>query len=815
MSCIGLDQRPALSAALLAGGTVAVPVLLWGADGPLSRWSGLDLSFLALPVLLVGVSLTLAAFTQSSTGKQLAARAGLHQEAALSSSHRLLTDLSWMALVLGLMSSLSTWPDLTSEQRSVASHYLGAFDALAYWGVLILAPFIAGRAIALFRPSVGTIIGFPWTRLAAFGLAYALVGRDGALSAAFGMSGTWPLLAFAVALMLSHTASAVRRAMESTPPERVPRLQRALYLIDAAWPLVLWLSILLLIRGAESAASVAVELGPAAVDASYLEVLRTLTVAETLMMALPFLLIHYVRLLWPGMRHVVHAPIWYLAALAAAYIAFSGSGMLATAFAVDFSAMLTAVVGVASLAYVAVALHNLAKIESRRRYAQAAKIACRVLSALAAAAGVGLFVGAALDHLPAATTVLLQRPSTLDFWEGVLPIVAGLYEVRYPITGLSAASTAVFFMIRAIGSGIASRYRDMLTIASCVVGGCLIWLIASSLAEFGHGFPLAGAVATAGMFSLALTRLAGYAASSANPTVAELAGWLSASWLRSFVLGASLVCYALLLRPAVYQVAALAALFEYLALLALMLVVLLRVVNRLRNVVRTTVPTAPAWFDWRHHLGTAEGKPDPRAEQTDMMQRQYLEFGDWRPMWIYLLMLLYQSGASLDVMVAVCRSLRRGVATPFAWRILYSSRAWSARAAALHDALNAVGQAVADPTGQIERFDEAEVRRLAAPYVENGTGTESLVTALIVARCQRGDDLQESADRWFPLLDTPPTLLVWLDELRGGASSGPRTRQQRLDLLNSAIASLFGDASRESATASPATLGPNVVSINT
>ena len=810
MRGIAFGDRPALTAALLAGGTLALVVLVWGADSPLSRLVRLDLGFMALPVALCGALLALGRLALLLRGTEFAARAALRVrtgtpaarvlrlDEAIPALHRMLTDLGWMALGLGVLSSASTLPGVISDHPwapDIASlaHYLGGLDSLAPWGVLILAPFIVARSVATIRPDAGAIVGFPRVHLAAFGGAYALLAPGGALPVAFGLDGTWPLLGFGLAVALSYAASAIGRATSISSREGRPGPRRARYAAEAAWPLALWMAALLLARAAEAAPAGAAEARSGSLDAAYLDVLHSLSAAQMLAVLVPFVLIHYGRVLWPAVARVVDTPTGYLALLAAAYVVCSDSGVITTAFAVDVTGVLAALTVAVVLAYAALALRNVAAIDAQRRYVRWATRTAGPLGVLAAATAVAVIVGAALMHLPAASAVLLERPATRDFWEGLLPLVAGFYEARYPIAWLAFTAAAMFFLRQAVGARIASRHHAMLSAVGYVVVGCLTWLIASGLSEFGHGFPFVGALAAAGMFSLALTRLASYLASSPDPTVADVAGWLSASRVRAFTLGAAAAFYMLLLRPVVYQLVDLAALYEYVAFLALLLAGLMSVVNRLRVVAAPPATAEPGWADWRHHLEAAESRADPRAALTDSMRRRYLDLGEWRPLWVYLVALLYRSGTSLDAMVAVCRSLRRGAVTPLAWTLLGRGRRVSARTAALGHALDATGRALADPTPQLERLDADDVRKLGAPYVEGGTDPESLAVALIVAHCQRGDAPDEAVDRWFALLDTPALLPRWLPLPWGRQRAGPRTAQGRRRLVDEAIASLFGD----------------------
>ena len=562
---------------------------------------------------------------------------------------------------------------------------------------------------------------------------------------------------------------------------------------EAAWPLALWFAVVALARSAERASKGPQFVGPGSVDASFLEVLHSLTVVETLVVLIPFALINTVRGLWPAAARIVGAPIWPLALIALTHLLFSSSGMIPTAFAVDFPWMYRALVGAIAVGYAASVLRNVATIDVQRWYLKLVLNILRALSAAARAAALAAVVLAALTYLPQAVALLLERPAPRALWEGLLPMVAGLYEARFVIAGSTFAIAAVFLLVRAMSGQISVRVEALLSAMSYVVAGCLIWMVAADLAEYGHGFPFVGAVAAAGMFSLALSRLVSSAVSSANPAVADIAGWLSASWVRAFMLGAAAMFYALLLRPVVYELVGLAALYEYLAVLALLLILLMSVVNRLRGVAAPADTAADGWADWQHHEQTLEHKADPRAVLPDATRRRYLEDGDWLPLWVYILVLLYRSAASLEAIATVCGLLRRGAATPLAWPTLSRSRKRVARSAALQHALDAAGRALADSTAPLERLNEEDVRRLGASYIDTGRDPEPLAVALIVAQCQRGDRPEHAVDRWFFLLDTSNSVLERLSPKWGRLPGRPRTAAQRIVLVNEAVSSLFDD----------------------
>lgn len=806
-----LSERPALTAALLAGGSLVALALLWGTDSLLSQLVRLDLSFLALPVTLCGALLALGRFAlwlrNTEFADRVTLRAWTRREAVrplplaavLPVAHRVLTDLGWTALGLGLLSSVSALPGVVSGHPwapDIASlaPYLRGFDSLAVWSILLLAPFVAARAVAVVRPHVGTVVGFPRTHLGAFVAAYALLGIDGALSAAFALGGAWALVASSLALGLSYVASAIRRAMALKPAERLLDLRKALLVTEVAWLVALWAAVTALALAAESTSASAGAVGPDSVDTSYLAVLYSLSVVQVLAALLPFALVHFAGVLRPSVARILGTPIGHLALLAVVYVVFSGSGVLSTAFAVDVSGMLTALIAASVLSYAAMVLRNVAMLDVPERYALLTANGSRALNALAVAAALALVVGTALAHLPVANAVLLDRPETRDLGEDFLPFLGGFYEARHSIAWLSFTAVAMFLLPRVLSGQPFLRYRAILSAVSYFAVGCFTWLTASGLSAFGHGFTFGGAITAAGMFSLALARLAPYASASSNPAVADIAGWLAASQVRGFMAGAAVAFYVLLLRPVVYEMLWLAALYEYIALLVLLLAVLMNVVNRMRVVANTPEAAEPGWADWSHHRQVLESKADPRAALTDVMRQRFVDRGDWRPLWVYLLELLYRSEASLDAMVAVCRSLRRGAVTPLAWNILGRNRRASTRTAALEHALDTAGWALASSTPQLEPVSEEDARRAGALYIDRRTDPEPLAVALIVAHCQRGDDPQEAVDRWFSLLDTPDPFLEWLTRRWGRSDTRVGTPLRRQGLVNEAIASLFEDA---------------------
>ena len=806
-------RRLVLRAALLIAVTLAAIALLGDAGDPLARWTGLEVGFLTVPVVLWGVLLSLSRITEVLHGTTLAqhivwqrrrdgeaAARVLRMADVLLVSRRVLADVGWAVLGLGLLSSVPElagaisahpWtPDITS-----LSPYLAGFAPLAKWGTILLAPFIVARAIAEVRPGVGAIVDFPRARLATFGAAYVLLADGGALHVAFALDGFWVLLLLWLALSSSYLTGLLQRAVAFGPSRHVPRLRIARYAAEGVWAIALFGALASLRSAAEHASANLGGASAGTLDASYLAALHSVTGVQALAVLCSFALIHLAAVAWPAAARLIGVPVGHLVVLVVVYTLFSDDGALSAAFEIDVSEVFTALTAAIALSYVASVLRKIAKHAVPNRFAPWTSHGSRVLSALALASATALVMGAGLSHLPVASAGLLDRPEARGFGERSIRLLGELFDSRHLLIWLTFAIVLALFLPWALRGRAPLRYRPVILAVSYASVGCLAWIAASGLSTLGHGFALGGAIFATGMFSLALAQSAQYATASSNPALADIARWLVASPVRNIAFGAAIAFYVLLLRPVVYEVLWFAALYEYIALLVLLLVVLMNVMNRLRSVANS--PSAePVWTDWSHHRQVIESKPDPRSELTEGLRQRFVDHGDWKPLLAYLLELLYRSNAPLVSMQAVCRSLRRSVVTRSAWSILGRGGWRLKRAAAFDHSLEAAAWALASPIPPLSRLDEEHLWREAAAFVSRGTDPEALAVALIVAHCQRGDDLDDAIDHWFPLVDAPDPTPVWLLRPWGPSAARLRAETRRLDLVRRALASLFGDATQ-------------------
>ena len=723
----------------------------------------------------------------SVTGRRIAG--------ALPFVQRLLADLSWTALILGVLSTIPRLPAAISslpEGPNLASWepYVEIFGSLALWGALVLVPLAIVRGVAEIIPTVRTLLVEPRWRLPALGAAYVLLSDGGVLRVAFAFDGTELLLAIASALALSYGALVVRSALRAADHRpRVTNVLRAqLLLLEAAWLAIALAAVARLPAAVEPVLTGEFDVHPN-VAASYLESFGALTSAKGLAVLLPFVLLRALGVFRPGVEKAFGFPTGRLAALGIVYVLFSDGGVLLTALGVSVSWAWELLALAVALSYVGFVLRNVGGIGLPGRYGPLASATAALGGSLSYAFAAGMAVWAGFNHLPIASAALLDHQTTSTFGEASMPHFGLLFNVRHPAAGLAFALGLALGLPASPTGYTFRRLQPLMSGVSYSAAGCLAWITGSALSTLGHGLVLGGAAAGAGMFALAAVQLANYGAASSNRALAFLSSWLLASGGRGFMLGASLAFYVLLLRPVLYEALWFAALYEYVALLSLLLLISMYIMNQLRLDSTALEETAPQSSGWAHHLQTLESKADPRSDLTSSLRHRFVDDGDWKPLATYLMSLLYRHGASQEAMRAVCRPLRAAASVS---RFLRRSRLKRlGRMSALDVAQSSTEQALANPTEALQPIAEEELREAAGPFVEHGLDPERLAVALIAADCQRGADLQEAVDGWFSLLDAASRRAGWstLPWMRPDARL--RDRQRRLDIVDDAAAFLF------------------------
>ena len=802
-----------LAASLLAAAVAFGALALLGTSGPFHQWSGLDLHYLAIPLALASVLLLLGEVALWGQGTRLASLltwqvmlAGhQHSLPGLAIAHRLLSDLAWVVLAAGLLASVPQLPGTASAHPSVpdltsVEPYLQRFDSLVAWAILLLLPFVIARAAAVVWPAVGRAIRLPAGHLVTFGFAYVLLGDGGVLSTAFDFPGSMVLLGLGLALGISYVALALRIVVNMPLPSRTTLFTRgSLMLAEVGWVVAL----LGAVAALPSAVEAVLDEGNRESFAPYLGLSRAL--AFWCMAALaPFAIARAVSAFWPTASQLLGFPTGRLALLATVYVMFADNGILPTVFDLRAPQFMTVTSFALVLSYAGSVLRNVCIVGLPTSLGPSMVKPAQVVSGIIASVVPAIVVWVTLNNLPGVGQWLLDYSPSPNVSGTYLPFINGLFGVRDAVTGLCLAIGLALTLPDAFRMS-SFRYQPLLAATGYSVAAYLAWLAGSGLSTLGHGYPLVGAIAASGLFSLALAQLARYGVTAPNYVLAETCRWIWDSKIRGFTLGASVAFYGLLFRPALHDVMWFASVFEYLAVLALLIIMLLGVRERVWVDADAPDEQPLVWSRWKHHEQRLETKLDSRSEVMATVQRRFVEIGDWRPLWIYLMGLLYRNGAPLESAEAVSRTLRVAGFVP-ANPLLPGDlgRVKAKRAEALTETLAYVEESLASPSPPLARVDEASFRRAAEAYVQRGAEPEKLVATLILAHYLRGDNPEEVAAQSFLLVSAPEPSSRWYHPPWVRSRARERERDARARIVEEHITYFFGEARQPVADPSPA-----------
>ena len=438
-----------------------------------------------------------------------------------------------------------------------------------------------------------------------------------------------------------------------------------------------------------------------------------------------------------------------------------------------------------------------------------AKIAPEVVGALPVANAVtrivvsSALVWVALDSLPMIGGILSHRSLTLDFAETYSAHFAALFEVRYDLAVLALLIGIALTLPGTLGTSL-RRFRFLMSAVLFSASAYFAWGIASSLSHLSHAYTLAGVSTASGLLSLALTQLAGHATTSSNLTVAEFGGWLSESKIRGFILGVVVSYYGLLLHPVLHEVMQFAAFFEYMAVLLLLMFMLLRFRSRVRVEVGMSYLPPLDWPNWSHHEQRLATKSDPRAVGMRDLENRLKEGTDWRPMFTYLLGLLYRNEAPLENAEAVCRAMRRTLIAPkrrfLPWKRGGQREKW---ADALMECLATVEEGMASAGKGSHRVDEAFIRHAAEEFIQTGTYPERPIAALMLAYYLKSGDIGRATSSWSSLPSERTPSPAWYVPPWIRSRSMARGQARRARIVDDAITFLFSETPRQPEVAPP------------
>ena len=798
---------------------VAASLFFLRTDGMVHRLSGIDLHFLVSTFVAFGLLTLLGTLAFLAQRRKLgprilgfASRNGVFQRQAklrwpkdaFPFAGRLLTDLGWMALLVGLLGSI---PDLASAisgrpngpELTGVGPYLEVFGPLSIWALIFLAPFVIARVVSVIRPEVGQAVKFPWLRLLVLAASYVALSENGAIMEAFGVNGSGILPWLTFTLLLSYFGPVLSAAIRLAPTRKFRiTAQAAFFVVQAFW-------LFALIGGLRALSSAASglpmeEYGKTAESLGlHLENLSSLT-RWAIILLIPFSVARAAGEVWPMVGKVLGFPIRRLVLLGITYAAFANNGVLSVLFGINTSQIFLVLTVALVLSYMSSVLRNASEVVADKRFGTVARVAMEPMTAVVIAAVPSMVIWVALNHLPLINALLIDHSVTRDFGETHLPRFGAVYDLRYPIAALLFAIGLSLTSPNALKASEGIDHKPVTAALGYSVVACLVWICGSSLSILGHGFALFGAIAASGIFTMALCELARYAGSSPIAALGDVGIWLSQSKVRGFLLGASFAFYGLLLRPVAYEVLWFAALYEYVVILVLLLMLLLVGANRARFSVAAPGGSLPVWMNWSHHQQVLETKADPRTRSASSIYGRYVDDGELRPLWKYLLGLLFRSRASLSHTISIGSTLRKGLASSPLLDILPTtrSRKKTIRKTALDGALVDAQRALDGSPEEVNAVDEEELRRAASTFIENRSNREVAALTLVSAYWQKGADLDQALELWFLLMNLEDRKPKWLD------SPGVRNRirrwnqRRRRNLIEGAISHLAGKANHES-----------------
>ena len=506
----------------------------------------------------------------------------------------------------------------------------------------------------------------------------------------------------------------------------------------------------------------------------------------------------------PAVARTAPVPFIRLLGLGAAYLLLAQDGLLATALGFRSADLLPMVAVALALPYLAGVLGRAvaefepdASAEGLR--ARLMTSGPRVTSTLAAGCAGAALTWGLLTSLPDLSAALLSHETSARLGESTLLQLGQLYDVRYLFTG------SVFILLVSSGQARDSQpesvatYRPYVMAVGIVLLGYSCWLLGARLAPLGHGYLLIGASVAVGLFLVALGELARYARPASVQPVARVAGWLSESRLRAFLIGVSIGSYVLLVRPLFYDVLRFAQLFEWLVVVAIAVIVLKGLTDRVQSSVVSTTNEPEPWTNWVRHGQTVKVLPDARFESMLGSQRAFVESGNWRPIWAYLLGLMYRNGVRPQDAHPAFAPLREYSAASgrgrFFGRLLLTR---GRRERALLETQQVARKALSDPSDYLDTVDEAAIKSAGEDFAERDRPPNALAVALAAAYWQNGAGLSRAIDLWFPLIALTDSGPRWFHGRRAREEVRRRNRDRRQGIVDSAIAHLFGEETEES-----------------
>ncbi len=379
---------------------------------------------------------------------------------------------------------------------------------------------------------------------------------------------------------------------------------------------------------------------------------------------------------------------------------------------------------------------------------------------LLASAGVGLTLAALgwgiLSIMPSINSVIFAQWPDSVVGRHAMPYLGHLHGQRDLAAQFLIAVGFAANLRPVAGASPDVPYIAMLKAVCYAVAAYLAWMLGNNLAPLGHGAVLLGTAAAAGLLAVASAVLVRPLLPEPGEILTNAARWFSESATRAFSLGASLVLYALLVRPMIYEMLLFAPVLEWLMVAPFVMFAIGRIRSGVRDAMIRERADPPAWNNWSGHELTVEPKTDPRMESLLSLRTRFVSTGEWGQIWRYLMGLMLRNDVQSARIPAVFVPLRRcflDSSSPGS-----SSRKKTAltrrREAALDAAFAAAGEALASSTRMTtpENVPQDQLREAAHQFVEGTSGPEQLAVTLTIGYWRQGADLNTAVALWFPLM---------------------------------------------------------------
>ena len=713
-----------------------------------------------------------------------------------------------LLFVAGIPAAIAARPD--APDLETLEKYLQVFGSLVKWVFVAGVFFAFTRVVKAIAPSFSEALPFPWKPAITLAVAYLLLSSGGLLRNAFEFPGGMILAIIIAALALPYAAGILRGVISAATTERGTRepggdpeqrlSDRVLFwarilllLCDTGW-IVLVLGIMLSLPSLVDRVPAFQGGGALAAAAPYLDILDTLAIWSIIVLC-PFIIIRAIAAFRPAVGEVFGFPMGRIILFALALIGFSDEGVPATASDLPIPQLMPAIAAALVISYLTLVLRRVAQLGLPERIAVPVTNIPPLVGAFMPALSTALVVWALLQFSPLISAPLLDNNATENLGEISLPYFATLFDARLTLSAFAFVLLLSLFLPDPLWTPARLRIRPLLTATGFTASACLLWLSLAPLSGQGHFFPLIGAVAGAGLLTLALTQAAAYLTDFSDPVIANTGRWLAESRSRGFVIGAAFAFYGMLLRPLMYETLWFAAVYEWVVVLAIAVWAMFKMRGSLRTFVEDTGSAPARWPDWQRHEQRFEDHPDPRRELVARWQRRFVDSGDWTSLWTYFMGLLCRSNAPPERASAVIRPLREA-ATPAPGRG-FLRRSGDAdtrrREAGMARSFRSAEQALTGSTNLPPNIDASHLRETAGSYIEKGDDPETMAARVISAYRRRGADTNQVIVLWFPLVNAIEPTHRWFELPWQRRRTRLQAQSRRRRLVEGAILHLSGE----------------------